>query len=127
MATLTVPVQPKSLNTVITNKPAPRYDGKNLLIMIYIGQGDAIFHCQAQENVGTHKTRHVRFQANTDCRLNFSNAQVFGVSYVDLIAGTPEDLKVSDTTHGVETVYSVTTGNVTPMMQRLADPRIFVP
>ena len=126
MATLT-PVQPQILNTVITGKPAPRHDQKNLLIMIYIGQGDAIFHCQAEENVGTHKMRHVRFQANVDCRLNFNNSKVFGVPYADLKAGVPKDLEVTDTTHAVETAYSVTVGVAAPLMQRLTDPRIFVP
>ncbi len=125
MATLTVPIL--TLNTVITGKPAPRDDRKNLIIMIYIGQDDAIFNCQAEEAVGTHKNRHVTFQANANCRLNFRNSRVFGVSYVDLVAGTPQDLNVSDTAHGIETVYSVTAGSATPMMQRLTDPRIFVP
>ncbi len=127
MATLTVPVQPKSLNPVMTGKPAPRHDRKNLLIRMFIGQEDVIFHCQANENVGSHVPRHVRFLADSDCRLNFRDAKVFGMSFADLSAHEFRDLEVYDTPDTAETAYSVTVGAAAPMMQRLTDPKIFVP
>jgi hypothetical protein len=98
-----------SLTTVITGKPAPTPDGKNILIKIDIGRDTATFNCQPVEHVGKHKNRHVTFQVDAACTLHFTNFAVFQANDWPLVKGK-HDLPVLDPTNGVETSYSLDVG-----------------
>ena len=80
--------------------PAPRHDGKNLLIKIDIGSDEATFHCLEPEHVGTHKKRHVLFCADQHCWLIFSNSALFNADYLELQPNIKTQANVSDTFKG---------------------------
>jgi hypothetical protein len=97
--------------TTTTGNPAPRPDGKNLLIQIDVHT--ATFHCQDVEYVGSQNPRKVTFRADAPCVLLFYNSEVFGKAEVPLAKGD-KDLPVlskdgTETSYrlfGVETVKS---------------------
>jgi len=107
-----------TLSQNTTNVPAPRPDGKNLLIKIEVGTGT--FHCLPEEHVGTHKNRFVTFQPDASCTLYFTNIAVFQMTDKRLVKGN-NDLQVLDQTNGVETSYSL----IAPAV--LGPPKIVVP
>lgn len=101
------------LKTGTTNVPAPRPDGKNLLINIDVGT--ATYHCQPVEHVGTHKNRYVGFQPDEHCWVIFTNEAVFGKKQVELFPNkedTRNNLHVADGFVG-ETYYTITDAPIT--------------
>ena len=97
------PVNGKDLTLETTGIPAPRYDGKNLLITLDVGSDNAVLHCQDPEHVGTHKQRHVLFCANEHCWLIFDNKLVFPDGYLELEKDENSPAHVSDDTRKAET------------------------
>jgi len=101
------PVHGKDLTTVFTDNPAPRPDGKNLLIKIEVGADQAQFDCLQQEHAGAHKQRHVLFEANKDCWLIFTNKSVFTEEYLELRKNEATPAWISDSTQGAQTDFIV--------------------
>ena len=101
------PANGKDLITDVTGTPAPRHDGKNLLIKIDVGPERGVVHCQEPEHVGTHKQRHVLFCANEDCWLIFTPTPVFTDDYLELKKDEKTPAYVSDNTQKAETRFVV--------------------
>jgi hypothetical protein len=103
----------KKLTTRVTGKPAPKPDEKNLWIEIDIDlkNASALFHCQLEEHVGSHKQRKVTFRADQDCLLRFTNQVPFSRELVQLYAHTEQPLSVKDEIGSarktVETFYDI--------------------
>ena len=97
---------------IVTDGATQTTDGKNLRIDIDIDLGmlRALFHCQNEENVGTHKARKVTFRANHDCLLRFSNPAVFDRESVQLTTNKYEVLNVRDQTKNATTFYDIYIG-----------------
>jgi len=107
------PVNGKELIIEITNIPAPRPDGKNLLIEIDVGPDKAVVHCQDPERVGTDKQRKVFFRASDHCWVIFTNQSVFTEANLELTKGDKVPAHVSDPTHDVGTDYKIVTKKTT--------------
>jgi len=118
----------KQLSTEVTGHPADTHDGENLLINIAIGPDKATFDCLAVEHVGEQKNRHVRFLANADCELHFTEFAVFGMP---LKKGIPTDLEVLDETKNVWTEFKIFVNRETiARMEQIvpkSPPKIVVP
>jgi hypothetical protein len=87
--------------TTTTGKPAPKPNGKDLLIKIDVHT--ATFHCQDVEHAGPQNPRHVTFQPDAPCVLLFTNSEVFGKAEAPLIKGDNELPVLSK--DGTETSY----------------------
>jgi hypothetical protein len=114
----------------VTGKPAPRDTNNNPMIDIEIQGEQVIFHCALEEHVGTHKNRKVRYQANADCNLYFSNSAVFGTDRIHLKKGVPQWMSVQDTTANCMTEYAVEPAKMSSAMVAptvFSPPRIVVP
>jgi len=101
------PADGKDLTTVVTNNPARKPDGKNLLIEIDVLSDQAVFECQDTEHVGTHKDRRVFFCANDHCWLIFIGNSAFKEDFLELQKGEQEPAHVADQTDKAETRYKI--------------------
>ena len=107
------PTNAKQLESSLAGGPAPRHDGKNLLIKIDVGPDTAMFHCHAREHVGTHNERHVHFFADKHCWLIFSNKEAFSVDYLELKPKCKTPAPVLDETYEEETECAICVEPVT--------------
>jgi phage terminase large subunit-like protein len=114
------PVNGKDLITIITGNPAPRHDGKNLLITIEVGPVNAVFHCESPEHVGNHKQRHALFCANKHCWLMFIENSAFTEDYLELQIGEKVPAQVSNNTQNGSTRYVIRVGAETADPVRMA-------
>ena len=80
------PANGKDLITQCFPPAATRPDGKNLLIKIEVGSEIAKFHCIAPEHAGTHRQRHVLFEADKHCWVMFTES-VFTEDFLELPKG----------------------------------------